>query len=105
MIDTGANNSLLHLKAAKDNNVEVGPMDKKVYGIGGSAPAAGCMVQSVSMGNARFNKRKLLATDLDRFQRGLDYVGLFGADFLRECNAVITYREQRIFLKQVLKTP
>lgn len=103
MIDTGADNSLLDLKAAKDNNVEVGPMDKKVYGIGGSAPAAGCMVQSVSMGNARFNKRKLLATDLDRFKRGLDYVGLFGADFLRECNAVITYREQRIFLKQVLK--
>lgn len=100
MIDTGADNSLLHLQAAKDNQVEIGPMDKKVYGVGGSAPAAGCMVESVSMGNAVFKKRKVLATDLDRFEQGLDYVGLFGADFMRECNAVITYREQRIFLKQ-----
>jgi len=100
MIDTGADNSLLHLQAAKDNQVEIGPMDKKVYGVGGSAPAAGCTVESVSMGNAVFKKRRLLATDLDRFERNIDYVGLFGADFMRECNAVITYREQRIFLKQ-----
>ncbi len=103
LIDTGANNSLLHIQAAKDNKVEVGPMDKKVYGIGGSAPAAGCTVESVSMGNAVFKKRKVLATDLDRFEQGLDYVGLFGADFMRECNAVITYKEQRIFLKQEKK--
>ena len=100
MIDTGANTSLLHLKAAKDNNVKVGPMTEKVYGIGGSAPAAACTVESVAMGNALFKKRKILATDLDRFEQGLDYVGLFGADFMRECNAVITYKEQRIFLKQ-----
>lgn len=104
LIDTGADNSLLHLQAAKDNKVEVGPMDQKVYGVGGSAPAAGCMVDSVEMGNALFRKRKLLATDLDRFEQGLDYVGLFGADFMRECNAVITYREQRIFLKQGKKS-
>lgn len=103
LIDTGADNSLLHLQAAKDNKVEIGPMDKKVYGIGGSAPAAGCTVESVSMGNAVFKKRKVLATDLDRFEQGLDYVGLFGADFMRECNAVITYKEQRIFLKQEKK--
>ena len=100
LIDTGADNSLLHLQAAKDNKVEIGPMDKKVYGIGGTAPAAGCKVDSVAMGNALFKKRKILATDLDRFKQGLDYAGLFGADFMRECNAVITYREQRIFLKQ-----
>lgn len=100
LIDTGADNSLLHLKAAQDNNVQIGPMDKKVYGVGGEAPAAGCMVESVTMGNATFKKRKVMATDLDRFEQGLDYVGLFGADFMRECNAVITYREQRIFLKQ-----
>jgi len=100
LIDTGADNSLLHLKAATDNGVEVGPMDQKVHGIGGTAPAAGCTVDSVSMGNAIFKKRKLLATNLDRFDQGIDYAGLFGADFMRECNAVITYREQRIFLKQ-----
>ena len=100
MIDTGADNSLLHLGAAKKNNVKIGPMDQKVYGVGGEAPAAGCMVDSVSMGDAVFRKRKILATDLDRFKEGIGYVGLFGADFMRECNAVITYREQRIFLKQ-----
>lgn len=99
LIDTGADNSLLHLQAAKDNKAKIGPMDKKVYGIGGSAPAAGCTVDSISMGNAVFNKRKILATDLDRFEQGIDYVGLFGADLMRECNAVITYREQRIFLE------
>jgi len=103
LIDTGADNSLLHLQAAKDNQVEVGPMDEKVYGIGGSAPAAGCLVESISMGNALFKKRNIMATDLDRFERGLNYAGLFGADFMRECNAVITYREQRIFLKQEKK--
>jgi hypothetical protein len=29
-----------------------------------------------------------------------DYVGLFGADFMRELDAVITYTENRIFLIQ-----
>lgn len=100
LIDTGADNSLLHLDAAKENKVKVGPMDQKVYGVGGEAPAAGCTVDSVSMGDVVFKKRRILATDLDRFDQGLNYVGLFGADFMRECNAVITYREQRIFLKQ-----
>lgn len=100
MIDTGADSSLLHLDAAKKNNVEVGPMDQKVYGVGGEAPAAGCTVESVTLGTAVFKKRRVMATDLDRFDQGLDYVGLFGADFMRECNAVITYREQRMFMKQ-----
>jgi len=100
MIDTGADSSLLHLGAANDNKVDVGPMDKKVYGVGGEAPAAACNVDSVSMGDATFLKRKILATDLDRFDQGIDYAGLFGADFMRECDAVITYREQRIFLRQ-----
>lgn len=101
MIDTGADSSLLHLKAAHDNKVDVGPMDQKVYGVGGEAPAAGCTVESVTLGDALFKKRRILATDLDRFEQGLTYVGLFGADFMRECNAVITYREQRMFMRQV----
>lgn len=100
MIDTGADSSLLHLDVAKANNVEVGPMDQKVYGVGGEAPAAGCTVESVSLGDAVFLKRRIMATDLDRFDQGLTYAGLFGADFMRECNAVITYREQRMFMKQ-----
>ncbi|GAA5494712.1 hypothetical protein Rhal01_00876 [Rubritalea halochordaticola] len=100
MIDTGADNSLLHIDAAKEAGVEVGPMDKKVYGVGGEAPAAACSVESVELGKAIFRKRKVLATDLDRFDQNISYVGLFGADFMRECNAVITYSEKRIFLKQ-----
>jgi hypothetical protein len=101
MIDTGADSSLLHLDAAQKNNVEVGPMDQKVYGVGGEAPAAGCTVAKVTLGDATFTQRRILATDLDRFEEGLTYVGLFGADFMRECNAVITYREQRMFMKQI----
>jgi hypothetical protein len=76
-------------------------MDQKVYGVGGEAPAAGCTVEKVTLGDAVFVKRRILATDLDRFEQGLTYVGLFGADFMRECNAVITYREQRMFMRQV----
>lgn len=101
MIDTGADSSLLHLEAAQKNNVEVGPLDQKVYGVGGEAPAAGCTVAKVTLGDATFTQRRILATDLDRFEQGLTYVGLFGADFMRECNAVITYREQRMFMRQV----
>jgi hypothetical protein len=54
------------------------------------------------MGDAVLTNRKVLATDLNRFHPGedLDYVGLFGADFMRELDAVITYREKRIFLIQ-----
>ena len=101
MIDTGADSSLLHLGAAHKHNVNVGPMDEKVYGVGGEAPAAGCTVESITLGDAIFKKRRILATNLDRFEQGLTYVGLFGADFMRECNAVITYREQRMFMRQV----
>ncbi|MGJ8657883.1 MAG: retropepsin-like aspartic protease [Akkermansiaceae bacterium] len=100
LIDTGADSSLLHLGAAKENNVNVGPMDQKVYGVGGEAPAAGCTVDTVTLGDAIFKQRRILATDLDRFEQGLTYAGLFGADFMRECNAVITYREQRMFMRQ-----
>jgi hypothetical protein len=45
--------------------------------------------------------RRTLATDMTgRAGYALDYVGLFGADFMRELDAVITYREDRIFLYQ-----
>ena len=102
MIDTGADNSLLHLAAAKKFGCEVGPMDKEVWGIGGKAPAGVTQITKLSMGTAVLTNRKVLATDMVR--RGevdnLDYVGLFGADFMRELDAVITYTENRIFLIQ-----
>jgi len=105
MIDTGADNSLLHLGAAKEHDCEVGPMDQKVYGIGGFAPAAVTKISELTLGEAKLTNRKVLATDLDRFERNIDWVGLFGADFMRELEAVITYRESRIFIRQASAPP
>jgi predicted aspartyl protease len=100
MIDTGADSSLLHIDAAKAHGCEIGPMDQKVYGIGGFAPAAVTKIKELTMGDAVLTNRKVLSTDLDRFEQGLDWIGLFGADFMRELDAVITYKEDRIFLRQ-----
>lgn len=102
MIDTGADNSVLNLHAAKENDCEVGPMDQKVWGIGGWAKAAVARIKEVTMGDAKLTNRKVLATDLAsrREDKDLGYVGMFGADFMRELDAVITYRESRIFLIQ-----
>jgi predicted aspartyl protease len=102
MIDTGADSSLLHLWAAEKNDCEVGPMDKKVHGIGGEAPAAVTKIAELTMGRAKITNRKVLSTDLARFEGDdeLDYAGIFGADFMRELDAVITYKESRVFLIQ-----
>ena len=56
----------------------------------------------ITMGDATLNNRILLATDLKRNQENKqqEWVGLFGADYMRELEAVITYRESRIFLKR-----
>lgn len=100
MVDTGADGTCLHVEAAKKYGCEVGAMDEWVYGIGGKAPAAVTLIPKLTMGDVVLTNRKILSTNLDRFERGLDYVGLFGADFMRELDAVITYREKRIFLIQ-----
>jgi predicted aspartyl protease len=102
MIDTGADSSLLHINAAKKYGCEVGPMDQEVWGIGGKAPAAVTNIVKLTMGEAVLTNRKVLATDMVRRgeQDNLGYVGLFGADFMRELDAVITYTENRIFLIQ-----
>ena len=102
MIDTGADNSLLHIDSAKKFGCEVGPMDQEVWGIGGKAPAAVSIISKLTMGEAVLTNRKVLATDMIRGdnERDIGYVGLFGADFMRELDAVITYTENRIFLIQ-----
>ncbi|WP_347441685.1 hypothetical protein [Rubritalea sp.] len=51
------------------------------------------------MGNATFKKRKFLGSDLYSYEQRLNYVVLFGVDLMRECNAVITHKVQRIFMK------
>jgi hypothetical protein len=101
MIDTGAELSVLHAPDAEEAGCEVGPMDQKLFGIGGEAPAAVTKVALVQMGDARIENRSLLSTDLFRNQpRRGDFGAIFGADFMRELDAVLTYRESRIFLRQ-----
>ncbi|MCW1925576.1 retroviral-like aspartic protease family protein [Luteolibacter arcticus] len=102
MIDTGADGTCLHIEAAKKYGCEVGPLDVWVYGIGGKAPAAVTMIPKLTMGDAVLTNRKILSTDLNRGggAEAMGHVGLFGADFMRELEAVITYRENRIFLIQ-----
>lgn len=101
MIDTGADGTCLHLPAAKQYGCQVGDLDTWVYGIGGKAKAAVTTIPKLTMGDTVLTNRKILSTDLNRGQEGdMGYVGLFGADFMRELKAVITYRESRIFLLQ-----
>ena len=103
MIDTGADGTCLHLDSAKKFGCEVGALDQWVYGIGGKAKAAITVIPKLTMGDAVLTNRKILSTDLNRDRpddEDMGYVGLFGADFMRELEAVITYRESRIFLLQ-----
>jgi len=101
MIDTGADSSLLDLQEATKSGCQVGAMNHKVYGIGGSAPAGETVMKKITLGKVELTNRRTLATDMTgRAGYALDYVGLFGADFMRELDAVITYREDRIFLYQ-----
>ena len=100
MVDTGADTSLLHTDTAKDAGVEMGPFDQVIHGIGGKAPAAVCKVTTIKLGDAVIENRKILAADLFKNVGGKGtYDAIFGADFLRELDAVISYREGRMFLK------
>ena len=99
LIDTGAQSSLIHLKAAEDAKLEIGPMSEKIYGVAGEAPAAVTKVPVLKMGDAVLKNRKLLAADIFKDIGGVQtYGAIFGADFLRELNAAISYREGRMFL-------
>lgn len=103
MIDTGADGTLLQIDAAKEFGCNVGPMDQEVWGIGGKSPAAVAVIPNLTMGEATLTNRKVLASDMTRGEethKEMGYVGLFGADFMRELDAVITYTENRIFLIQ-----
>ena len=103
MIDTGASRSVLDIEFAKKAECEVGPLNQFIRGIGGKAPAAVTKVAALTMGHAKITNRKLLSTDLFRDipeGRERDYGAIFGADFLRELNGVINYREDRVFLRQ-----
>lgn len=103
LIDTGAETSCFNFESAKTYNCEFGPLDAlTIHGIGGDAKATETLVKKITMGNVTLSNRKEVSLDLNKFKPGLDlkYIGLFGADFLRELDAVITYKEKKIFLLQ-----
>ncbi len=99
MVDTGAQTSLVHLETAKSAGLEIGPMDQEIFGVGGKAMAAVSKFTQLKLGDAVIENRRVLATDMSRVGGGQEFDAIFGADYLRELDAVISYREGRMFLK------
>lgn len=101
-ISTGSSTSLLDINVARQAKCEVGPMDLKIVGPGGGeAMAAVCKVPVIRIGDAEITNRSIQAMDMFPDEpEGGDYGAIFGADFLRELNGIITYQEERIFLRQ-----
>ncbi len=100
MIDTGAHSSIIHDGSAKEAGLEIGPYDQEIHGVAGSQKAAVTKVSSLKLGDAVIEGRKLLATDFLALGGGPGkFDVIFGADFLRELDACISYREGRMFLK------
>ncbi len=99
MVDTGAQTSLIHLEAAKNAGLEIGEMDQEIFGVGGKAMAAVSKFAQLKLGDAVIENRRVLATDMSRIGGGQEFDAIFGADYLRELDAVISYREGRMFLK------
>ncbi len=100
MVDTGAQTTVFHDASAKDAGLEIGAYDQWIYGVAGKQEAAVVSVPSIKLGEAQVTNRKYIAADLFKAQPGArDFDGILGADFLREWDAVISYREGRMFLK------
>ncbi|NIP98133.1 MAG: clan AA aspartic protease [Akkermansiaceae bacterium] len=99
MVDTGADGTVFNVGSAQVHKCQVGPMDQWVYGIGGRAPAAVTQFGALTVGRSLLENRRILSTDLAR-GREEPSIGIFGGDFMRELDAVITYREMRLFLRQ-----
>lgn len=100
MIDTGAHSSIVHDASAKEAGLEIGPYDQEIQGVAGKQKAAVTRISSLKLGDTVVENRKLLATDFIPIGGGPgQFDVIFGADFLRELDAVISYREGRIFLK------
>lgn len=99
MIDSGAGSTIFHVGYAKEAGLEVGPMDKEIHGVAGKQPAATTGVKSIKIGDSLITNRKYLSTELGHGGVSPDYSGILGADIMRELDAVISYKESRIFLK------
>ncbi|MEI6536257.1 MAG: retropepsin-like aspartic protease [Verrucomicrobiaceae bacterium] len=103
LIDTGAHGGVLHSEFGSKAGAEIGPFDQWIYGVGGKSPAANAVVKSLKIGDVVLKDRTMLAADLFKDQQILagqrNYDAIFGADFLRELDAVVNYKENRIFLR------
>lgn len=102
LIDTGAYSCVMDLKYAKEvAKLEVGPMDRVIQGIGGTAPAAETKIPEIKLGDAIIRTRLALSAEIHKGALGGEgnHDALFGAEFLRELDAVISYKENRMFLK------
>jgi len=100
MIDTGAHSSIIHDAFAKELGLELGPYDQEIHGVAGSQKAAVTKLTTLKLGEAAITGRRILATDFIPIGGGPgQFDMIFGADFLRELEACISYREGRMFLK------
>lgn len=82
--------------------LEVGELgETKVRGIGGEADAAFTKVKFIKLGEAVVKERNAVSSEIHKRNVGGqgNYDALFGAEFLRELDAVINYKEGRMFLK------
>jgi hypothetical protein len=72
-----------------------------VRGIGGEAPAAFTKIPVITLGDAVIRNRQAVSAEIHKRNIGGqgNYDALFGAEFMRELDAVINYKEGRIFLR------
>ena len=103
LIDTGAGSCTMDYKFAKEKaKLEVGTLgETKIMGIGGEAPAAFTKIKAIQLGEAIIKDREAVSAEIHKGEVGGEgnHDALFGAEFLRELDAVINYKEGRMFLK------
>jgi predicted aspartyl protease len=103
LIDTGAGGCTMDYTWAKDvAKLETGTLgETKIRGIGGEADAAFTKVKFIKLGEALIKERTAVSSEIHKRNIGGqgNYDALFGAEFLRELDAVINYKEGRMFLK------
>ena len=103
LIDTGAHSCTMDYKWAKEvAKLEVGTLgETKIRGIGGEADAAITKVALIKLGDAIIRNRVAVSAEIHKKSVGGEgnHDALFGAEFLRELDAVINYKEGRMFLK------
>jgi predicted aspartyl protease len=104
-LDTGAANTLIDTRTAKNAKVSVGEMKEKIYGVAGSQPAATVNIEEIRLGETILNNNQALATDLSFGIKGniKDFDILLGNDILQRMAPVISYAENKVFLKPILR--